>query len=149
LFAISANDDRNDSSFPCHNLISSESKPGLYWRSGTSAVDHFVKIDFKDLRICPSAYSLKGQQTAWGNMWSWRFEGSNDDSEWALLDNRINCEDLSRGEASFQFSAPPSTAFRFIRFVMVGSNSGGSRQLLLQRFEVFGRLIAKVAKPPY
>jgi hypothetical protein len=107
-----------------------------------------LKIDFKDHRLCPSAYSVKVHNSSWSDshfLRSWRFEGSNDDSTWTVLDRVTDNEEL-RGndrEVSFEFSPTSSVAFRFVRFVMDGKNSSGSYQFSLQRFEVFGSLIGK------
>jgi hypothetical protein len=143
---ISANDERSNCTFPCHDLISPESKSGKYWATGNSAVDHFLKIDFKDRRLRPSAYSVKVHNSSWGRshfLKSWRFEGSNDDSTSAALDRRTDSEELCGNdrEVSFEFSPASSVAFRFVRFVMDGKNSSGDHQFSMQRFEVFGLVI--------
>jgi hypothetical protein len=146
LIHITANDERQDRKFECYDLISPESKTGKWWGTGKDTIDHFVKIDFKNHQICPSGYSVRTHNPSWGCGWflkSWRFEGSNNDSEWFVLDNRTNCSELQGNdrEASFEFSPISSTSFRFVRLIMIGMNSGNTHELSLQRFEIFGKLI--------
>jgi hypothetical protein len=146
LIFISANDESNQPKFGCHDLISHESKAGKWWGTNSKKIEHFVKIDLKDLRLCPSAYSVKTHNTSWSPGYflrSWRFEGSNDDSNWELLHSQTNSTALNGNdkEASFEFSS--SSTFRFLRFVMTGQNSNGDHQFSLQNLEVFGRLITQ------
>jgi hypothetical protein len=145
LIEISANDVQGHSTLRCHDLISSESKSGKCWGTNGTAIDHFVKIDFRNFRLCPSAYSVKTHSPSWSTgffLQSWHFEGSNDDLEWEVLDNHTTCDDLKGNDrvVSFGLSTHSSTTFRFLRFIMIGTNSGNSRQLSLQQLEVFGHL---------
>jgi hypothetical protein len=137
LVAISAND--RCSSFVCHDLVSE----GKQWRSESADVDHYVKIDLKDLRLTPSAYSVKTHGSLWtGRLFvrSWRFEGSNDDSRWEVLDSHANSDELMGDDRENSFAISTTTRFRFLRFIQAGVNSSNSRFFCLQRLEAFGLL---------
>jgi hypothetical protein len=84
LIKLSAPDERSGRIFECFDLVSHESKDGQWWGTNDSDMDHYVEIDFKDMRICPSGYSVKVHSSAWsvGDLvLSWRFEGSRDHEE--------------------------------------------------------------------
>jgi hypothetical protein len=144
LIEISANDEIANPPFECCDLISPELKDGKWWVTHNTALDHFVKIDFKSFRVCPLAHLVQAHNRTWGNnsfLKIWRFEGSNDGSGWVVLDSRTNSSELQGNdrEASFEFSSISSASFRFLRFVMIGTNWSNTHQLSLQRLEVFGR----------
>jgi hypothetical protein len=143
LLAISANDQTSNCKFPLHELIADSSKEGQWWGTNGSAVDHYVKIDLKDMVLAPSGYSVKTHNKAWAESYflrSWRFEGSNDDSTWEVLDSHKDSEQLMGNDKEISFTISMTTEFRFLRLIMIGVNSSNSRQLSLQRLEVFGRL---------
>jgi hypothetical protein len=61
LIEISAPDEQSSRMFQCYDLISHEPKSGKWWGMNNQNTAHFVPIDFKDLQICPSAYSVSRQ----------------------------------------------------------------------------------------
>jgi hypothetical protein len=144
LIAISAVDERVDRTFECHDLISDASKAGKWWATGGKEIDHYVMIDFKDYRIRPSGYSVKVHSSSWQRglfVKSWRFEGSSDGTAWQALDSHTDSSVLSGNDREVSFACQSPSQFRFIRFLMIGRNSSGTRSLSLQRLEVFGELI--------
>jgi hypothetical protein len=144
LIAISANDERSDSKFPVRELIADSSKEGKWWGCKNSAVDHYVKIDLKDMVLTPSGYSVKTHNSSWGTghffVRSWRFDGSNDGSTWEVLDSHTNSEELMGNDKEVSFGISTTTRFRFLRFIMIGLDSSKTRQFSLQRLEIFGVL---------
>jgi hypothetical protein len=146
LITISAPDERTDRKFECPDLISYESKTGKWWATNNTNVPHYLRIDFKALQICPSAYSIKAHSSRWGNnsfVKSWEFEGSSDGSTWQCLDRHSNCTDLCRNDAVASYHISNSPVFRYLRFRMVGQNSSNDWQFSLQQIEIFGRLIGE------
>jgi hypothetical protein len=130
----------------CYDLISHESKTGKYWGTSGNDTDQAVQIDFKDMRICPSAYSVKIHNTTWSSklfLRSWQFDGSIDGKSWEVLDSHTNSSELSCNDKEMLFEFSSSTAFRFLRLVMIGNNSNGGRQFSLQCLEVFRQLSPK------
>lgn len=93
---------------------------------------------------------------------NWHFEGSNDKTNWVLLDRRIYLSEnpqynqdveaeqqalCQKGATStwgidtsiYSESAP--AGFRYFRVVQVGKNSSGSDNLTLSGLEVYGRVV--------
>jgi hypothetical protein len=144
LIAISANEESANCAFPVYELITNSSKERKWWGSNNSPVDHYVKIDWKNMVLAPSGYSVKAHNTSWSAgghfVRSWRFEGSNDVSAWEVLDSHTNSEELMRNDTEASFGISTTAQFRFLRFVMTGVNSSNTHQLSLQRLEVFGVL---------
>jgi hypothetical protein len=137
LIAISANN--QDSKHKCEGLLSE----GKSFVSGNSAVDHYVKIDLKNMSLIPSGYSVKTHGNPWKGyafVRSWRFEGSDDDSDWKVLDSHTDSDELMENDKEVSFAISTTTSFRFLRFVMTGVNSSGTHEFLLQRLEFFGLL---------
>jgi hypothetical protein len=144
LITVSAPDERTDRSLQCEDLISHESKTGKWWGTNHTNVPHYLQIDFKDLQICTSAYSIKAHNSTWsgGNFVnSWEFEGSSDGSTWQCLDRHSNCTDLCQNDAVASYHISNSPVFRYVRFRMVEQNSSHNWQFSLQQIEIFGRLI--------
>jgi hypothetical protein len=148
LIAVSAPDEQTDRTFRCEDLISHESKTGKWWATNGTNVPHYLQIDFKDLQICPSAYSNKSPNSTWGTyhfVKSWEFEGSSDGSSWQCLDRHSNCTDLCQIDAVASYHISNSPVFRYLRFRMVGQNSSNNWCFVLQQIEIFGRLIGDKA----
>jgi hypothetical protein len=114
---VSAPDERRDRKFECEDLISHESKTGKWWATNGTNVPHYLQIDFKDLQICPSAYSIKSHSSTWssGNfVISWEFEGSSDGETWQCLDRHSNCTDLCQNDRVASYHISNSRVFRYL-----------------------------------
>jgi hypothetical protein len=144
VIAISANDERPVCKFPRHEILSDSRKKGTWWGTNNAAVDHYLQIDFKNLRLTPSGYSVKVHNTSWAPaghfIRSWRFEGSNDDSKWEVLDSHTDSDLLMGNDKEASFAVSTGAEFRFLRFVQTGANSSGYYSFSLQRLETFGIL---------
>jgi hypothetical protein len=144
LIAISVNTEDPKWKVACHDIIAPKAQESSRLVSSDGAVDHYVKIDLKDLRLVPSGYSVKALPQAWDKTIkvarSWRFEGSVDDSIWETLDRHTDSDELAMKDREASFQIYTVTEFRFLRIIMAGMNSQGIRLLGLQRFEVFGLL---------
>jgi hypothetical protein len=146
LIAISAADERMDRKFECYDLISDASKVDKWWATRSNEIDHYVQIDFKTGRVSPSGYSVQSPNSSCGDDYfvtSWQFEGSNDGYVWQVLDSRTNSPALYGNNREGFFSCESMSLFCFVRFLMIGKNSGGNRGLSLQRLEVFGELVER------
>jgi hypothetical protein len=142
LVAISANDEQFNCTLPRHKLISDSSKQGTYWGTNDTEVDHYVKIDLKSFRLVPPGYSVKSPGSAWGTPFvrSWRFEGSNDDLGWEVLDRHTRSNELTGHDKEASFGISTTTEFRFLRFIQTCPHSHGENYFSLQRLEIFGLL---------
>jgi hypothetical protein len=137
LIAHSASDE--GPGYECH-MILSEGKP---FASNNTAVDHSLKIDLKEMCLIPSGYSVKTHETPWNGIRfgrSWRFEGSNDDSEWEVHDSHTDPDELMENDKEVSFAISATRPFRFLRLIVTGMNSSGNRYSYLQRLETFGVL---------
>jgi hypothetical protein len=144
LITVSAPDEQPDRTSQCEDLISHESKAGKWWGTNNTNVPHYLQIDFKDMQICPSAYSVKAHNSSLSSghfVMSWEFEGSTDGSTWQSLDRHFDCTDICQHDAVASYHISNSSVFRYLRFRMIGQNSNNSWRFFLQQIEVFGILI--------
>jgi hypothetical protein len=140
LIEISAPTERNDRMFQCYDLISHESKSGKWWGTNDANKAHYVQIDFKDLRICPSAYSVKVHSRTWNSssfLRSWRFEGSNNCSDWSVIDSHTDSSDLRQNDKEMSFEFSSSSSFRFLRFLKVGVDWSGDDHLFFYKIRKY------------
>jgi hypothetical protein len=148
LISVSAPDEQTARGFNCEDLLSHESKAGKWWATNSNNVLHYVQIDLKDMKICPSAYSVKAHNSSCATghfIQSWVFEGSDDGSSWESLDEHWNSNDLRRNDAVASHNISTTAVFRFLRFRMVGETTDSSWHFCLQQIEVFGVLIGETA----
>jgi hypothetical protein len=146
---VSANDEVASSGLKVYDLISDIPKSGKYWGSGSQAVDHYIKIAFWDSVVRPAGYALKAHNATWGNGYfirSWRFEGSNDDSNWFTLDAQKNSNAIDGNDREAIFRIATDQSYRFLRIVAEGNNSSGDRQFSMQQIEIFGSLRRQTQK---
>jgi hypothetical protein len=146
LISVSAPDEQTSRTFNCEDLLSHESKAGKWWGTNSNNVPHYVQIDFKDMKICPSAYSVKAHSSTFAYAYfiqSWVFEGSVDGSSWQKLDEHSNSTDLGRNDAVASYNISTTALFRFVRFRSVGQATCSSWYFSLQQIEVFGILIGE------
>jgi hypothetical protein len=140
---VSANDEFPGNGLAVYNLICASDKRGLYWCTKTTTRDHYIKFGFPSCRICPSGYSLKAHNKSFGAssyLRSWRFEGSNDDSEWTTLHAQDATDAIAANDKEAYFAISTTRVCRFLR-IMVGSpNSSGYHQFSLQQIEIFGQI---------
>ena len=92
--------------------------------------------------MTPTSYSVMSGVSLFPK--SWVLEVSNDGSEgsWEIVDRRDNNQDLNARLVirNFAISAPPSEAFRFVRFRQTGKNHRGRDGLQISALELFGTL---------
>jgi hypothetical protein len=146
LISVSAPDEQTNRTFNCEALVSHESKAGKWWGTDNKNVPHYVQIDLKDMKICPSAYSVKAHSSSCTSghfVQSWAFEGSVDGSSWQNLDEHSNSNDLNRHDAVGSYNISTTAVFRFVRFRMVGQSTSSSSYFFLQQIEVFGVLMGE------
>jgi hypothetical protein len=140
---VSANDERSDRTFQVHDLIYATDKTRKWWGTNGTAVDHYVKLEFASCRIRPSGYSLKAHSKSWGTnllIRSWRFEGSNNDSEWVTLHTQKDSDAIAANDKCAFFPVSTPHAYRIFRMIMEEVNSSNTRQFSLQQIEIFGQI---------
>jgi hypothetical protein len=111
-----------------------------YWES-TDAPNSWICFDFREQGAALSHYTLKshGSTGHWFLMWA--IEGSNDGSNWTVLDER-NTQHLNDMNIvkTYECSKNCSEFFRFIRMRQTGRNSSNTDFLILTNIEFFGRM---------
>jgi hypothetical protein len=140
---LSANDEHGSRTFEVYDLISDVPKTGKWWGTRNTSIDHYMKCEFVDFKIRPFGYALKSHSTSWGSahyIQSWRFEGSNDDLNWTILDTQTNTEAISGNDKEAVFKISTEESYRFFRLITGALNSSGTHQFSMQRFEIFGEI---------
>lgn len=104
----------------------------------------WIQFDFKTRKVSLWSYTLKtyNMNKNSSHLKEWAITGSNDGSNWELLDGHDTAR-LNHSGAShtFQCKYHTRTFFRYIRLTCTGPNHGGNNYLVLSEIEFFGRLI--------
>ena len=102
----------------------------------------WICFDFRDYKIIPSEYTLRSGDSGY-NPKSWVIEGSNDNSNWQILDKQEDCSFLNRDFNIHTFSIPSSNSqqFRFLRMKLTGTNWKDNNLFIITSFEFYGTLI--------
>ena len=102
-------------------------------------------MKFKNHRIIPSNYSIKSDNSHFGNVKSpksWVIEGSNDKSTWEILDEQKNDSFLKNYNIhTFAMNNQSSKEFQYIRMRLTEPNWYGNFYFLVDRFNIYGTLI--------
>lgn len=99
-------------------------------------------IDLKDLRLCPTHYSLR-HYSSWDTeaLRSWRFEGAMDAQKWTVLSAHSNDKSLNRKGATQTWPINAGDSyFRYFRLWQTGANSNNNHYLALSGMELYGTL---------
>ena len=102
----------------------------------------WICIDFKDRRVTPYGYTIRGATQGSSHLKSWVLEASNDRRWWTVIDRQNNNKDLDyRGRVHhFQARLSGNHGFRFVRLRETGKNHSGTDVLALSALEIFGYL---------
>jgi hypothetical protein len=103
----------------------------------------WICIDFKDMWITPSSYSIVNCGDGAGHLKNCVIEGSKDGEDWVVLDRRENCDDMKEGNAVGAFSMFRSDKVRLIRLRKIGLTHSGQSFFGLARFEIYGSLLSR------
>ena len=118
---------------PCHRGYWTRNEP-FSWVCVDIGASRSLIIDHYCLR--------HGNPTGIGRLQHWQLEGSNDNSQWAVLS--VHDGDLSLPAVGFSVAAWPvpgiEEAFRFFRVVQTGLNSQGGHYLYCAGLELYGLL---------
>lgn len=110
----------------------------------------WLQIDFKNKKVHPTHYSIRsrheGKPKGDNNLVNWNIEGSNsgNESDWKVLDQRLNvtCLDELCAQNTFDISVhlDPNESFRFLRIRQTGMDSEGLYWMTFSAIEYFGFL---------
>lgn len=105
------------SGYPASNAFDDD--PGTRWVSGAGISAAILKYDLGSGNdIVARQYKMTASTL--NNPFDWTFEGSNDDSNWDILDTQSSITWISGETKPFPFSN--STSYRYYRFNMTASN---------------------------
>ncbi|KAK8842136.1 hypothetical protein M9Y10_026363 [Tritrichomonas musculus] len=105
----------------------------------------WLMFDFKKHRVAPTGYTIRSYASFANSEHpkSWVIEGSNDSSSWEEIDEQVNCGYLN-GKSfvhTFKIKNETSKEYRYIRMRLTGPNWLGNNQLIINSFEIYGKLI--------
>jgi len=110
----------------------------------------YIGVDLGDGRgLKVSAYSLKNGTSASATMLCWNFQGSNNGSDWVVLDRRMHntSEDVrflsDKGRTSTWGVGTCEKAYRLFRILQTEKNLAGNFVLSLSCFELYGQIIGE------
>ncbi|EAY00537.1 hypothetical protein TVAG_286740 [Trichomonas vaginalis G3] len=117
------------------------SKTGHGW--GLSEVtNNFISFDFKENKISLEAYTIKSGYASGGSYWNhpvdFAIEGSNDNIEWSMIDDKPNNMDIGADDKVYTWKCNKSPLYRYIRFRLRSISYGG--YLFTDHFEFFGSI---------
>jgi hypothetical protein len=146
VIAVSAPDEQLSRGYECYDLIDSAPKGRKWWGTSNGNGPHYLRIDFKNFRVCPSRYSVKAHAlscTSGHFLRSWEFEGSHDAETWKSLDRQSDSGDLFGNDRVASYTLRGSEFFRYLQFRPVGVTSDNTHFFFLQQIEVFGSVDQK------
>ena len=106
----------------------------------------WICFDFKDHKIIPSSYIIKSSKNQNNNYpKTWILEGSNDKTNWKVLDEQKDCSHLNGQYLvhTFDIQAKVTLPFRYIRMKQTGPNWQENKYhyFVLGSMEFYGNLI--------
>jgi hypothetical protein len=91
----------------------------------TARPSSWICIDFKDMWITPSSYSIVNCRDGSAHLKSWVIEASKGGEDWVVLDRRENCDDMKEASAIGTFSMFRSDRVRLSRLRQIGQAHSG------------------------
>lgn len=130
-----------NSFFSPSNIIDYESNQLYFYTKNVQ--NSWVRIDFKENRVCPSSYSLRSDVSSDYHPKSWVIEGSNDKVNWEKIDQKNNCNAINGRDLihNFQIQNNNGKEFRYIQMRITGKNWLGNNLLDIGAIEFHGTLI--------
>ena len=106
----------------------------------------WVCLDFKELRVCPTKYSIRTDPRYGENNYhlkSWVIQVSNDNNSWKTIDEQKDCPHLNGQGLVYTFTIKNKMdeTYQYIRLLQTGTNWHNDNYLIFGSFEIFGRLI--------
>lgn len=129
------------------------STPAAFHRPSSGAVSNYIpaanfpgwfQLEFKTVSVIPSYYTLRTDTNGDYAVRHWKFQGSNDGRAWVDLSTHNNDAQMSTSpSASASWPVPKNTPFCFFRLLCTGGNSRDDKNLMMNGFEVYGKLRSK------
>lgn len=102
--------------------------------------DSWISIDFLPTnKFKPNFYSIRTRNTSSGFYpRTWQLEGSNNNTNWTILDNQVNNSSLMNNNQWLSLVVINSVFYQYIRLINKGLNSSGFNHLVLGEIELYG-----------
>lgn len=111
----------------------------------------WLLFDFKKNRIIPSHYTVRTRSGCdCCHPATWVIEGSNDNSQWDVIDQQNDCPYLKgiRLVHTFEINKQDSKEYQYIRFRQTGKSANASGinddHLVINSLEFYGSLIENI-----
>ena len=113
-----------------------------FFNSQHNDKNSWLKYDFVKRKVSPTGYSIRTRGCYdTHHPRNWVIEGSNNDSDWTILDTIQNETSLTGLGVTCYFDIKKRNgSYRFLRITQTGTNSSGTHGLLLSALEFFGGL---------
>lgn len=128
-----------NSSYPPTNLVNYENRSSIFYSQNTP--NSWICFDFKQRNVIPFYYQIMTFNCYYPK--SWVIEGSNDNSNWTILDEQNNCQYLNTNYKVHIFKISNPNQFRYIKMRLTGPNWGNNNHFYISSFELYGKLISK------
>ncbi|KAK8839026.1 hypothetical protein M9Y10_032492 [Tritrichomonas musculus] len=133
----------NPSYFQPQNVLNFEDKNKSFWSE--LSPNNWICFEFVNNRIVPTNYTIRSCNLAKDRTHpkSWVIEGSDDNDSWEIYDQIENCNFLNGPSFShlFKIQNPPKKAVKFVRMRLTDTDWYGTQSLMIEAFEIFGRLL--------
>ena len=110
-----------------------------YWISKTEP-NAWIKFDLLNRSATITGYTIKSDGNGAGHLLGWKIEGSNDNVNWTVLDQRETNE-LNQNYITRYFKCSQhKESYRYIKLTQTSKNSSGMDSMMLCNIEFFGEL---------
>ena len=112
-----------------------------YWRTNVNSKEHWWEINFKKMKVEMNGYSIKTCNSGSScHLKSWIIEGRNEGGKWKEIDHQDN-NDLNGFSYQHYYSIQEKIEpYQYIRIQRNGLNHGNDKELLLNNFEIYGKI---------
>jgi hypothetical protein len=102
----------------------------------------WIRIDFSPVKICVSSYLLRSDLSYFPQ--GWKFEGSNDNSNWESIDQQLNQRCLSSSIHEHIFQCQSKDFFSLFQFTQIQINTDYHNNFFALNFiEFSGKIMEK------
>ncbi|MEH1771702.1 hypothetical protein, partial [Nostoc sp.] len=111
------------------------------WYSNIAA-NNWVKYQITTGKLICNHYSIRSRSNNVDYYpRNWQLQGSNDGTNWAVLDEQVNNTDISSVSQWLSLPVTPTTAYSYFRLLQNGIDSSGVGYLCLGEVELYGEYI--------
>ena len=126
----------SESSFQPKNILYSSAESD--WRSSSNSTGNFIYIHLLQHHLLIKNYTIR-QYNNYDKLKNWLFEGSNDGSEWIVLDSQPPSSSFCFNNNYYSFPSL-SGIYSYFRIRQNGSNCYDNLYMRLSGMELFGEL---------